>query len=320
MIVYKMIAAVVLDLIFGDPYWFPHPVRFIGNYIAAVEKWIRSFSKTPKELKSAGFLLWLIVVATTFLITYGLCKIAYLFGGIIGTVVEVFILYTTLSIKCLRFEAKKIYETIKNGSLEDSRKALSYIVGRDTTNLSFPEIIRAVVETVAENAVDGIIAPMLYGFIGGAPLAMAYKAVNTLDSMVGYKNDKYIDLGCVSAKIDDVWNFVPARLSPIAFFMGALTGGFDFKNSLIISIRDRKNHKSPNCAFPEGAVAGALGVQLGGTNIYFGKEVYKPTIGDFKRELENEDIVKTNRLVLLTSIWSLILFSGVWLYFGGNLC
>ena len=167
-------------------------------------------------------------------------------------------------------------------------------------------------ETVAENTVDGIIAPLFYGFIGGAPLAMAYKAINTLDSTVGYKNDKYYYLGFASAKIDDIANYIPARLGVVLLSLGSLFVGFNFKNALKIGIRDRKNHKSPNCAFPEGAVSGALGIQLGGTNVYFGKEVYKPTIGDKTREIEIEDIVRTNKIMYSSSIISMIIFTVIY--------
>ena len=224
-------------------------------------------------------------------------------------IVNTILIYTTLATKCLKDESVKIYKVLKTGDLEKSRIQLSYIVGRDTTNLNEKEIVRATVETVAENTVDGIIAPLFYGFIGGAPLAMAYKAVNTLDSTVGYKNDKYYYLGFASAKIDDIANYIPARLGVILLSLGSLFAGFNFKDALKIGIRDRKNHKSPNCAFSEGAVAGALGIQLGGTNVYFGKEVYKPTIGDKTREIEIEDIVRTNKIMYSSSIISIIIFT-----------
>ena len=190
---------------------------------------------------------------------------------------------------------------------------LSYIVGRDTSKLSEKEIIRATVETVAENTVDGIIAPLFYAFIGGAPLAFAYKAINTLDSTVGYKNEKYKDLGFASAKIDDIANYVPARLTAVLMSLASLFLRFDAKNCLRIAIRDRKNHKSPNCAYPEGAAAGALGVQLGGTNVYFGEVVVKPTIGDATRELVIADITRGNQLMYMTSVVGVLIFTGLWL-------
>ena len=297
-----------LDLIIGDPYSFPHPVRYIGKLISIVEKQIRKITSSDKGLKIAGFFLWFIVVVTTFAITTLILQL-FKFNKVIYFIVNTILIYTTLATKCLKDESVKIYKVLKTGDLEKSRIQLSYIVGRDTTNLNEKEIVRATVETVAENTVDGIIAPLFYGFIGGAPLAMAYKAVNTLDSTVGYKNDKYYYLGFASAKIDDIANYIPARLGVILLPLGSLFTGFNFKDALKIGIRDRKNHKSPNCAFSEGAVAGALGIQLGGTNVYFGKEVYKPTIGDKTREIEIEDIVRTNKIMYSSSIISIIIFT-----------
>lgn len=297
-----------LDLIIGDPYSFPHPVRYIGKLISIVEKKIRKITSSDKGLKIAGFFLWFIVVGATFGITTLVLQL-FKFNKVAYFIVNTILIYTTLATKCLKDESVKIYKVLKTGDLEKSRIQLSYIVGRDTTNLNEKEIVRATVETVAENTVDGIIAPLFYGFIGGAPLAMAYKAVNTLDSTVGYKNDKYYYLGFASAKIDDIANYIPARLGVVLLSLGSLFAGFNFKNALKIGIRDRKNHKSPNCAFSEGAVAGALGIQLGGTNVYFGKEVYKPTIGDKTREIEIEDIVRTNKIMYSSSIISIIIFT-----------
>lgn len=297
-----------LDLIIGDPYSFPHPVRYIGKLISIVEKKIRKITSSDKGLKIAGFFLWFIVVGATFGITTLVLQL-FKFNKVAYFIVNTILIYTTLATKCLKDESVKIYKVLKTGDLEKSRIQLSYIVGRDTTNLNEKEIVRATVETVAENTVDGIIAPLFYGFIGGAPLAMAYKAVNTLDSTVGYKNDKYYYLGFASAKIDDIANYIPARLGVVLLSLGSLFAGFNFRNALKIGIRDRKNHKSPNCAFSEGAVAGALGIQLGGTNVYFGKEVYKPTIGDKTREIEIEDIVRTNKIMYSSSIISIIIFT-----------
>lgn len=303
-----MVIAYILDLIIGDPYSFPHPVRFIGNLIRFVEMKIRNIAKTKKQLKIGGFILWIVTVGTTITVTSLILNI-FMVSKILYMIISSVILYTTLSTKCLADEAKKIYEVLKMGDIEKSRKQLSYIVGRDTTSLNEQEIIRATVETVAENTVDGIIAPMMYGFIGGPVLAMSYKAINTLDSMVGYKNEKYGDLGFASAKIDDIANFIPARITPFFMMIASLPLRFNAKESIHIAIRDRKNHKSPNCAYSEGAVAGALEVQLGGTNMYFGKEVYKPTIGDKHRELEIEDIIRTNKIMYVTSFVALIIFS-----------
>ncbi|WP_414698376.1 adenosylcobinamide-phosphate synthase CbiB [Peptacetobacter sp. AB845] len=305
-----MILGYIMDLVFGDPYWFPHPVRFIGKLISKTEKFIRKHAKSEESLKYWGILMWLVPVVTTALVTTFIVKIAS-FNKYVEIFVSAFIIYTTLSTKCLKDEATKIYKVLETGDIKKSRVQLSYIVGRDTTNLSQSEIIRATVETVAENTVDGTISPMFYGFLFGPVGAMTYKAINTLDSMVGYKNDKYLNLGCVSAKLDDVANFIPARLTAIFMPLGAFLCGMNGINSFKIAIRDRKNHKSPNCAFAEGAAAGAMGVQLGGTNIYFGQEVYKPTIGDKKRELENYDIVRMNKLMYSTTANALLILSAL---------
>ena len=305
-----MILGYIMDLVFGDPYWFPHPVRFIGKLISKTEKFIRKHAKSEESLKYWGILMWLVPVVTTAVVTTFIVKIAS-FNKYVEIFVSAFIIYTTLSTKCLKDEATKIYKVLETGDIKKSRVQLSYIVGRDTTNLSQSEIIRATVETVAENTVDGTISPMFYGFLFGPVGAMTYKAINTLDSMVGYKNDKYLNLGCVSAKLDDVANFIPARLTAIFMPLGAFLCGMNGINSFKIAIRDRKNHKSPNCAFAEGAAAGAIGVQLGGTNIYFGQEVYKPTIGDKKRELENYDIVRMNKLMYATTANALLILSAL---------
>lgn len=301
----------VTDLIVGDPYSFPHPVRFIGKLINFTQGIIRKVFKSDKQLKFGGFILWFITVGITYLITYAIVKL-FSFNVVLSVAVNSFLIYTTLATKCLKDEALKIYNVLKTGDIEKSRTQLSYIVGRDTTNLSESEIIRATVETVAENTVDGIIAPMFYAFIGGAPLAMAYKAINTLDSTVGYKNEKYKDIGFASAKIDDIANYIPARISVILMTIGSFFLHYNYRNCFKISIRDRKNHKSPNCAFSEGAVSGALGIQLGGTNFYFGEKVYKPTIGDKLREIDKEDIIKTNKIMYASSFVSILVFTLVY--------
>ena len=291
----------IIDLIIGDPYSFPHPVRFIGKLIKITEDRIRKVAKNDKALKIGGFILWFITVGVTYFVTYLIVKLSSLIpGGFL--IANSFLIYTTLATKCLKDEAVKIYEVLKTKDIEKA----SYI---QMLKRLAQEIIRATVETVAENTVDGIIAPMFYAFIGGAPLAMAYKAINTLDSTVGYKNDKYKDMGFASAKIDDIANFIPARISSILMAIGSFILKYNYKDALKISIRDRKNHKSQNCAYPEGAVAGALGIQLGVTNIYFGKAVYKPTIGDKHREIEVDDIVKTNKIMYATSITSIVVFT-----------
>lgn len=302
----------ILDLIIGDPYSFPHPVKYIGKLIKILENAIRRVFKSDKGLKAGGFILCISTVLITYIITYLVLKL-FSFNKLAYIFVSAFIIYTTLATKCLKDEALKVYRVLCTGDIEKSRIQLSYIVGRDTSALDEKEITRATVETVAENTVDGIISPMIYAFIGGAPLAMAYKAINTLDSTVGYKNDKYLNLGMASAKLDDIANYIPARISVLLISAASYVCGHSFIDSFKIGIRDRKNHKSPNCAFSEGAFAGALGIQLGGTNIYFGEKVYKPTIGDLINELKSEDILETNKIMYVSSLVSIVLFSIVYI-------
>ena len=206
-------------------------------------------------------------------------------------------------------EARKVWHTLQHSSIEQARKQLSMIVGRDTTQLSKSQISKATVETVAENASDGVIAPLFYLFLGGPALAMAYKAINTLDSMVGYQNEKYRSIGYVSAKMDDVANYIPARLTWVFMVVASFFLRLSWKNAWRIGWRDRKQHKSPNCAFPEGAVAGALGLQLGGTHVYFGEVVEKPHIGDKIREITADDIMVSNKILYMTSFVALVCFS-----------
>ncbi|MGL5203879.1 adenosylcobinamide-phosphate synthase CbiB [Cetobacterium sp.] len=306
----KFWIAYLLDLIFGDPYWFPHPVRLIGGYINLLEKNIYKF----KNKKFWGAFLALVVIGTTAVISYYIAKTSqYL---------EVFFLYTTLATKSLGAEGIKVYKILKSGDLEKAQKELSYLVSRDTGEMDEVQVVRSTMETIAENSVDGIIAPMFYAFLGSLividgislalPLAMGYKAVNTLDSMVGYKNEKYIDFGMVSAKIDDLFNLIPARLSGILIIpISTFILGMGIKKPLKIFFRDRKNHSSPNSGHPEAAFAGAIGVQFGGKTRYFGKVYKKPTIGDKLKEFEKEDIKKCYKIMFMTSLVGVTLFSGL---------
>lgn len=316
--------AFFLDLIVGDPYWFPHPVIFIGKLVSYLEKGARRFvyklsSRGPRQekksliseargMKISGLVIWIATVATTYLFAYIWSHI-FDFNTYLDMGMTTLAMCTCLSTRCLASESKKIYKALDKGNVNLARKQLSYIVGRDTRDLDEGQIIRATVETVAENTVDGSLAPMFYYILGGLPMAFAYKAVNTMDSMLGYKNEKYRDLGFFPARLDDVFNYIPARLSLIFFGMASLVMAYDFKASIRVGLRDRKNHTSPNCAYPEGAVAGALGVSLGGTNVYFGQEVYKPSIGDPKKDLEPGDILRANRLLYVSSLVGLIFFS-----------
>ena len=299
----KIWIAYVLDLIFGDPQNVIHPVQVIGKTISAGEKVL--LRKKYKFL--AGAVLNIFTVSITYTLMYLISKSVKISVFFIS--IEIYLMYTIFSINSLAREGNRVYRIMKEGDIEKARKDLSYLVSRDTETMDEKMIIRSTMETISENTVDGIVAPMFYMFLGGMPLAMAYKAINTLDSMVGYKNEKYMDFGKFSAKVDDAVNFIPARITGILIVLASMILGYDYKNSLKIFIRDRKNHSSPNSAHSEASVAGALGVQFGGKVSYFGKEINKPTIGDKIKDFELEDIRKNIRIMYVTSFLSLVIFS-----------
>ncbi|MEZ2603217.1 adenosylcobinamide-phosphate synthase CbiB [Kluyvera intermedia] len=300
-----------LDFVIGDPQNWPHPVRWIGNLISSVQRWVRRICRSDRALRIGGGVMWLVVVGLTYGVTWGVLALATKIHPWLGWGVEVWMIFTVLAGRCLARSAQDVERPLRDGNLAESRLKLSWIVGRDTSELQPEQINRAVVETVAENTVDGIIAPLFFLLLGGAPLAMAYKAVNTLDSMVGYKHEKYRAIGMVSARLDDVANFIPARLSWLLISAAAFLCRFDAVRALRIGWRDRRNHSSPNCAWSEAAVAGALGIRLGGPNAYFGECVEKPWIGDDHRAIAIDDISRTIRLMWVSSTLALLLFMAV---------
>lgn len=304
----KYSIAYILDLILGDPHWFPHPVRFIGKLITMLESLLYRF----KCKKFTGGVLAVLTIAITFIVSFILAKIS--------VVLEIFFLYTTLATKSLASEGFRVCKILVEGDMEKAKKELSYLVSRDTENMNVVQITRSVLETISENSVDGVIAPMFFAFLGSLfsidgvslalPFAMGYKAINTLDSMVGYKNEKYMNFGTVSARIDDIANFIPARLSggliiPIAAFILR----YDYKSAWRIFFRDRLNHSSPNSGNSEAAFAGALGVQFGGKTSYFGKIHNKPTIGDKLKNFGIPDVKKGIRLLYVTSWVGMVIFT-----------
>ncbi|TCO79501.1 adenosylcobinamide-phosphate synthase CbiB [Marinisporobacter balticus] len=298
----------IADLIWGDPYCLPHPIIFVGRGIKNIEKILRRFCKSNDHEKLIGVFLTIIVVSTAYLIPFSLIYSAKLIHPYIGYGIECFLIFQILAAKSLDIESRKVLLQLENGNIHEARKYLSYIVGRETSQLNEEEIVRATIETVAENTTDGIIAPLFYIILGGAPLGMAYKAANTLDSMVGYKNERYLYFGWASAKFDDLLNYIPARLTAFFMIIVSFALKYDWKNCIKIIKRDRRNHKSPNCAYPESAVAGALGIQIGGINTYFGQKVYKPTIGDPLKVLEKEDINRSIQMMYGTSFVSFMVF------------
>ena len=296
-------AGFLLDQIFGDPYFLPHPIRGIGWLIAKTEKVLRSGNPqgNSPERETAerrqGKLLVVIVLLLTGMFTALILVGAYALYPKIGMVVEAVMTYQILAARCLQVESGKVWKQLKAGNVEAAREAVSMIVGRDTQNLTKEGVAKAAIETVAENTSDGVIAPMLYTALGGPVLGFLYKAVNTMDSMVGYKNDRYLHFGRAAAKLDDLVNLIPSRLAALLLIVSAYLLRYDGKNAYRIWRRDRRNHKSPNSAQTESACAGALGLRLAGDAWYFGKLVPKPYIGDEIHPIEPQDIRRVNRLM-----------------------
>ena len=306
MTVWAVLGGFVLDAIFGDPAWLPHPVVYMGKVISALEKRLRAcLPKTPQGELLGGAIVAFCLPVGTFLLTSLVCLGAARISPWLGLAVQMFWCGQALAAKGLMQESMNVYAELKKGSLPAARKAVSRIVGRDTEALTAEGVTRAAVETVAENASDGVIAPLLYMLLGGAPLALTYKAINTMDSMLGYKNEKYLYFGRAAAKLDDVANYIPSRLAALLWIMAAAFTRNDAKGAWRIWRRDRRNHASPNSAQTESACAGALGVQLAGPAYYFGEYYPKPTIGDPLRPIEPEDILRADRMMYVASGFAL---------------
>jgi len=292
-----LLAGYVLDLIIGDPHYLPHPIRLIGKWISIIE------NKIYRDKKSYGLLLVISVLIPVILFTSFICYIAYKISPITGTVIESILSFYCLATRSLFVESKAVMDSMQKDGIEVARKSLSMIVGRDTDKLSEKEIIKATVETVAENTSDGIVAPLIYLCLGGPVLGLTYKACNTMDSMVGYKNDRYNNFGFCAARLDDFMNFIPSRICAILIIIVSFfLPGFSGRNSMKIWLRDRRNHKSPNSAQSESAYAGALGLKLAGGAFYFGKWVEKPYIGDEINIISREDVKRSHILLYGTSI------------------
>jgi len=309
---YQVIAAFAIDLALGDPRWLPHPVKFIGRFAASIEAPLRRAIPNPRL---AGVVAVLAVLTfaggTAFLLVAGAAK---LFPAL-GDVLSIALLATCFAGRDLADHSQRVYQSLASNDLPEARRRVAMLVGRDTDSLDEPGVVRATVESVAENMVDGVTAPLLFAVIGGPVGAILYKAVNTLDSTFGYKNERFLQFGWASARLDDLANFVPARLTaPLAALAAALLGLRPL-GAWRIFCRDGRNHPSPNSGLTEAAVAGALGVQLGGINSYFGVASERPRMGDPLRPLAREHIRQTNRLMLLTSMLALALFLGLRLAF-----
>lgn len=300
--------AYIVDRIVGDPRILLHPVVIIGKGISLLEDLIRKIVKQEKFLKFAGLLFPLVIVCGTYVIVEFILYAASFIHPWVANALEIWLISTTIATKGLGDAGMEVYRFLKNKDIDNARKSLSMIVGRDTDKLDESELSRGAVETVAENIVDAIISPLFYALIGGAPLAMAYRAVNTLDSMVGYKNEKYQNLGWASARLDDVLNYVPARLTAFFLLLACWISKLDVKNSWKMLKRDANLHPSPNSGIPESMIAGGLGIQLGGTNYYNGVVSHRAKMGEPTRPIEADDIMMTVRIMMLAPVIFVIFF------------
>ena len=291
----------ILDCIFGDPSYPFHPVRIMGNIISKGEKLFRKEKQNKFAAFTSGTLLSVFLIAAAYIFYFILLHFLYKINFMLGLAVEIVFCYQAFAAKALKDESMKVYYALEENDISKARLYLSYIVGRDTQNLNEEEISKAAVETVAENLSDGVIAPMIYMFVGGVPLGMAYKAANTLDSMIGYKNEKYAYFGKFAARFDDIANFIPSRLSAFFMILASFICKLDYKQAGKIFLRDRYKHKSPNSAQTESVCAGAFGISLSGDNYYSGILVKKPVIGDASRPVVKDDIKLANKLMYATS-------------------
>ena len=303
-------AGFVLDFIFGDPSWLYHPVRIIGKGIELGERILWKLFR-EKHLVLAGAVLWVIIAGVSFLIPLGLLFLAQKIHPGVRFALETFWCFQILAARSLCRESGKVYDRLQEDDLPGARRAVSMIVGRDTESLTGEGVTKAAVETVAENTSDGVTAPLIYMMIGGAPLGFLYKAVNTMDSMLGYKNDRYLYFGRIPAGMDDIFNYIPARITALAMIAAAYLTGLDGRNAWRIYRRDRKKHASPNAAQTESVCAGALRVQLAGDAVYFGKLYKKEFIGDRLRPIEPRDIKRSQRLMYVTALLLLLLCGGM---------
>lgn len=304
-----IVAGFIIDCIVGDPVRLPHPVVLIGKGISFLEKKLRkAFPQTNKGLVAAGGTMALIIVLLSGALPFGILYLCFRINKWLFFALCCIMSWQIFAARCLQTEAMKVYTCLREKGLEPARRQVGMLVGRDTENLSEQQVVKAAVETVAENTSDGVIAPLFWMMLGGPVFGFMYKAINTMDSMVGYKNDKYLYFGRIPAKIDDIVNYIPARLSALGMIAAAAIAGFDGKNAARIWKRDRRKHASPNSAQTESVCAGALHVQLAGNAYYFGKLYEKPFIGDPDRAIEQEDIPRSCRLMYATSVFLLVIF------------
>lgn len=310
-------AAIMIDWIVGDPKWPTHPVIWIGRLIRALERILHAneTDRSPAKIRINGVILTVVTLTVSFTLMWGMVALAEWIHPWFGYAVTAWFISTTIAVKGLKQAAMLVYLPLVSGAIDEARKYVGYIVGRDTGSLNEEEASRAAVETVAENTVDALVSPIIFALLGGAPLAMLYRATNTLDSMVGYRNDKYIYFGWCSARMDDVLNYIPARIAGILLAISALfTRGMSAVHAMSAIRHFAHKHPSPNSGIPESAVAGALGIELGGLNYYFGQPSERARMGWPHRKLEAEDIVRTIRLLYMVSILLMVGVLIIWLF------
>jgi adenosylcobinamide-phosphate synthase len=307
MTVLEISAAYVVDLFFGDPPGYPHPVKLIGRTISFLEKRLLQWAHTPWMQRFLGVILVVTVVSGAGIFTWTIIRMAGWVHPAFSSIIIIFFAYTTLATRNLYDEPRKVIRALEQGDLNLARKEVGFLVSRDTDHLDEKEICRALIETVSENTSDGIVAPLFYLIIGGPPLAMAYKALNTLDSMVGYRNDRYRYLGWASARGDDLANLIPSRLTALLFILSSFVLRKNWRRSWRATWRDGRKNSSPNSGYPEAAMAGALGVQLGGKNFYFGRVEEKPLIGEPERSIDRNSVKESLHLMIVNSFIALII-------------
>jgi adenosylcobinamide-phosphate synthase len=313
--IWQLMLAYAADLAFADPAWMPHPVKCFGHLVQWGETAARNIARSPRMLKLAGLLMALTIPMLAGVGSWLLLEIVGRLSRATEYLAAIYFAYTALSVRGLDQAGNEVIDHLQRNEVAEARICLGMIVGRDTQELDEPEILRAIIETLAENSCDGVVAPLFYLALGGVPAGLAYKAINTLDSMVGYKNDRYLHFGWAAARLDDVVNFLPARLAAALAAAAAFLLRLSWKESLQIVSRDARLQPSPNSGFPEAAFAGALGVRLGGINRYGGCEFRKAYLGDPKRDLTSALYPEVRRLLYLTSALALILSMGISRFF-----
>lgn len=310
-----LVIAFIIDLIIGDPDWISHPVVIMGKLISSLEKLLRKTEDSPLMAKFKGTILALTVILSSYLSISIIIQLAAEVNLYFSHFLEIFLLSLSLALKGLITAGSGVYQALAADNLELGRQKVNLIVGRDCSEASRGEVIRAVLETLAENSSDGILAPAFYYLLGGLPLAVAYKAVNTLDSMLGYKNEKYLNFGAAAARIDDLFNFIPARITALLMIVASFLINYDYRAALTTVLNDAPKHPSPNAGFPEAAAAGALSLRFGGVNYYHGEKSFRAYIGQKKNDFELTDILRLNKLIYLTAGLFLITAAGLVIIF-----